>query len=90
MRPGVNSPAQPRDGSPDKASRLGFNATRRTATYDGTCQLPSTVTLFTSPCAPPLVTIKGRGGQRLRGLDLHRIEHRLPGLGNELPLLASL
>jgi hypothetical protein len=37
--------------------------------------------LYTSPCTPPLVTIKGRGGQRLQGLDLHRIEHHLPGLG---------
>jgi hypothetical protein len=33
------------------------------------------------PCAPPLVTIKGRGGKRLQGLDLHRIEHHLKGLG---------
>jgi hypothetical protein len=29
----------------------------------------------------PLVTIKGRGWQRLQGLDLHRIEHHLKGLG---------
>jgi hypothetical protein len=36
---------------------------------------------FTSPCAPPLVTIKRRGGQQLQGLDLHRIKHHLPGLG---------
>jgi hypothetical protein len=34
-----------------------------------------------SPCARPLLTIKGRGGQWLQGLDLYRIEHHLPGLG---------
>jgi hypothetical protein len=32
----MNSPARPRGGSPDKASRLSFNASRRTTTYDGT------------------------------------------------------
>jgi hypothetical protein len=37
---------------PYKASRVGFNAPRRTATYDGTCQLPSTVTLFYFPLCP--------------------------------------
>jgi hypothetical protein len=80
--PGVNSPARPRGSSPNEASRLGFNAPWQTAMYDGMCQLPSTVTLFcTSPCAPPLLTIKGRGRQRLQGLDLHRIKHHLPGLG---------
>jgi hypothetical protein len=36
------------------------------------------------------MTIKGRGGQRLQGLDLHRIKHYLPGRGNELPLPTSL
>jgi hypothetical protein len=36
---------------------------------------------FTSLCAPPLETIKERGGQWLQGLDLHRIEHHHPGLG---------
>jgi hypothetical protein len=36
---------------------------------------------FTSPCTPPLVTIKGRGRQRLQGLDLHRIKHHHPRLG---------
>jgi hypothetical protein len=41
-----------RGGFPDKASRLGFNAPRWTATYDGTCQLPSTVTLFYFPLCP--------------------------------------
>jgi hypothetical protein len=45
---------------------------------------------FTSACAPPLVTIKGRGGQQLQGLDLHRIEHHLPRPGNKLPLPTSL
>jgi hypothetical protein len=45
---------------------------------------------FTSPCAPPLVTIKGRGGQQSQGLDLHKTEHHLPGPGNELPLPTSL
>jgi hypothetical protein len=74
----MNSPARPHDGSPDKASRFGFNVPRRTAMCDGTCQLASTVTLFYFPLCPPLVTIKGRGGQ---GLDLHRIAHHLPGLG---------
>jgi hypothetical protein len=54
-RPRRNSPTRPRGVFPDKASRLDFNASRRTATYDGTCQLPSTVTLFyflmcPSPC----------------------------------------
>jgi hypothetical protein len=66
---------------PDKASRLNFNAPRRTTTCDGTCQPPSTVTFFSSPFTPPLVTIKGRGGQRLQGLDLHRIELHLKVLG---------
>jgi hypothetical protein len=51
-RSGGNGPNRPRDGFPDKASRLGFNAPRRTATYDGTCQLPNTVTLFYSPLCP--------------------------------------
>jgi hypothetical protein len=37
---------------PYKASRVGFNAPRRTAMYDGTCQLPSTVTLFYFPLCP--------------------------------------
>jgi hypothetical protein len=49
---GGNSPTRPRGGFPDKASRLGFNAPRRTATYDGTCQLPNTVTLFYFPLYP--------------------------------------
>jgi hypothetical protein len=52
MRPGVNSPARPRGGSPDKASRPGFNAPRLTATYDETCQLPSTVTFLYFPLCP--------------------------------------
>jgi hypothetical protein len=84
------SPTRARSGFPDKASQLGFNASRRTTTCDGTCQLPSIVTLFTSPCAPPLVTIKGRGGQRSQGLDFHKTEHHLVGPGNELPLPTSL
>jgi hypothetical protein len=33
------------------------------------------------PCAPPLVTIKGRGGQWLQGLDLRKTEHHLKILG---------
>jgi hypothetical protein len=33
------------------------------------------------PCAPPLVTIKGRGGQTLQGIDLLQIEHHFMGLG---------
>jgi hypothetical protein len=41
-------------------------------------------------CAPPLVTIKGRGGQTLQELDLHRIEYLHPRPGNELPLATSL
>jgi hypothetical protein len=53
-RPEVKSPAWPRGGSSDKESRLGFNALRRTATYDGTCQLLSTVTPFYFPfCRSP-------------------------------------
>jgi hypothetical protein len=44
--------SNPATRPPDKASRLGFNAPRRTATYDGTCQLPSTVTLFYFPLCP--------------------------------------
>jgi hypothetical protein len=51
-RPGVNSPARPRGGSPDKAPRLSFNAPRRIVTYDKTCQLPSTITLFLLPLVP--------------------------------------
>jgi hypothetical protein len=38
-------------------------------------------TFLTSPCAPPLATIKGRGGQWLQGLDLRKAEHHLKGLG---------
>jgi hypothetical protein len=50
----MNSHAQPRDGSRDKAPRLGFNAPWRTMTYDGTYQQPSIVPLFTSPlCLSP-------------------------------------
>jgi hypothetical protein len=89
-RPRGNSPTRPRSGFPDKASQLGFNASQRAATCDGTCQLSSTVTLFTSPSAPPLVTIKGREGQRSQGLDFHKTEHHLLGPGNELPLPTSL
>jgi hypothetical protein len=33
------------------------------------------------PCAPPLVTIKGKGGQWLQGLDLLQIKHHSKGLG---------
>jgi hypothetical protein len=33
------------------------------------------------PCAPPLVTIKGREGQPLQGLDLLQIEYHSKGLG---------
>jgi hypothetical protein len=51
-RPGGNSPTWPRDGFPDKASRLGFNTPWRTAKYDGTYQLPSTVTLLYFPLCP--------------------------------------
>jgi hypothetical protein len=42
------------------------------------------------PCAPPLETIKGRGGQRSQGLDFLTIIHHHPGPGNELPLPTSL
>jgi hypothetical protein len=89
-RPGRNSPTRPHGSFPDKASRLDFNAPRRTATYGRTCQLPSIVTLFTSPCAPPLVTIKERGGRRSQEFDFHKTEHHLLGPGNELPLPTSL
>jgi hypothetical protein len=51
-RPGGNSPTLPRGGFPDKVSRLGFDMPRWTATYDGTCQLPSTVTLLYFPLCP--------------------------------------
>jgi hypothetical protein len=35
------------------------------------------------PCAPPLVTIKGRGGQQLQGLDVLQIKHHFKGLGSD-------
>jgi hypothetical protein len=35
------------------------------------------------PCAPPLVTIKGRGGQPLQGLDLLHIEPYFKELGSD-------
>jgi hypothetical protein len=37
----------------------------------------------TSPCAPPLVSIKGRREQPLQGLDLTQIEHHSKGLGSD-------
>jgi hypothetical protein len=37
---------------PDKVSQLGFDTPRRTATHDGTYQLPSTVTLLYFPLCP--------------------------------------
>jgi hypothetical protein len=37
------------------------------------------------PCAPPLETIKGRGGQRSQGLDFHTIIHHHPGPENSRP-----
>jgi hypothetical protein len=43
-----------------------------------------------SPCAPPLETIKGRGGQRSQGLDFLTIIHYHPGPGNKLLLPTSL
>jgi hypothetical protein len=46
--------------------------------------------ILTSPCAPPLVTIKGRGGQQSQGLGFHTIKHHHPGLGSDLPLPTSL
>jgi hypothetical protein len=61
--------------------RLSFNAPRQTTTYDGTCQLPSTVSFLLPHYAPLLVTIKVRGGQQLQGLDLRKTEHHLKGLG---------
>jgi hypothetical protein len=45
---------------------------------------------FTSSCAPPLETIKGRGGQQSQGLDFYTIKLHHPGLGNELTLPTSL
>jgi hypothetical protein len=77
----MNSYDRPRGSSHDKASQLSFNAPQQTTTYDGTCQLPSTVSLLLPPCAPPLVTIKERGGQRLQGLYLQKTEHHFKGLG---------
>jgi hypothetical protein len=38
---------------------------------------------FTSPCAAPLVAIKGRGEQSLQGLDLLQIELHSKGLGSD-------
>jgi hypothetical protein len=35
------------------------------------------------PSAPPLVTIKERGGQPLQGLDLLQIEHHFKGLESD-------
>jgi hypothetical protein len=51
-RPGGNCPTRPRGGFPNKVSRLVFDTPRRTVTYDGTCQLPSTVTLLYFPLCP--------------------------------------
>jgi hypothetical protein len=66
----MNSHARPRGSSHDKASQLGFNAPdgqRRTTGRTSNQELH----LFLLPlCAPPLVTIKGRGGEQLQGLDL--------------------
>jgi hypothetical protein len=42
------------------------------------------------PYAPPLVTIKGRGGQPLQGLDLLQIEHHFQGTWVRHPLPTSL
>jgi hypothetical protein len=50
--------------------------------HDGTSQQPSIVLLFYFPLVSfPFVTIKGRGGQLLQGLDLIQIEHHSKGLG---------
>jgi hypothetical protein len=38
---------------------------------------------FLSPCAPPLVYIKGREEQLSQGLDLLQIEHHSKGLGTD-------
>jgi hypothetical protein len=35
------------------------------------------------PCAPPLVTIKGRAEQPLQGLDLIQIKRHFKGLGSD-------
>jgi hypothetical protein len=44
--------SNPDDSFPDKASRLSFITPRQTTTYDGTCQLSSTVTLLYFPLCP--------------------------------------
>jgi hypothetical protein len=53
---------RPRGGFPDKRYALTDSDVRR--------DVPAAKQLFCiSPCAPPLETIKGRGGQRSQGLD---------------------
>jgi hypothetical protein len=68
-RPEMNSPARPRGGFYDNIMRLHFNASWRKVTYEWTSQQSSIVTLISFPVfAPPLVSIKGRGGQPSQGL----------------------
>jgi hypothetical protein len=45
---------------------------------------------FVFPLVPLPLRLKGRGGQRSQGLDLHTIRRHHPGLGNKLPLPTSL
>jgi hypothetical protein len=80
-RPKVNSPAQPRGGLYDNATQLHFNASWRTATHEKTSQRPSTVTFISLLFfAPPLASIKGRGGQPSQGLA-DKPNTRSKGLG---------
>jgi hypothetical protein len=51
-RPEVNSPSPATRRLPRQGITTWLQCTRRTATYDGTCQLPSTVTLFYFPLCP--------------------------------------
>jgi hypothetical protein len=50
--PERNSSTQPRGGFPDKVSQLGADTPRRTATYDGTYQLPNHCNSFVFPLVP--------------------------------------
>jgi hypothetical protein len=69
MRPEVNSPARPRGSLYDNVMQYLFNVSWRTATRERTSQRPDTVTfIIVSLFAPPLASIKGRGGQPSQGI----------------------
>jgi hypothetical protein len=68
-RPGMNSHAHPRgDSYTEHHDSAAMNPDRQRRTT-GRTRNQALYLFFTPPCAPPLVTIKGRGGQRLQGLD---------------------